>query len=704
MLYKYRHTTGSDPAKDECMKPRDALPAACFCAAVLFLTGCIPDNPEAPEWELTLTVPLMNERMVLFDELEGEEGFYVDTLDIGGVPTPVLGYSFETELDPVELIDYIKIEDQESVPTIYQPSDFEIHIDPGTLLVDIPFILLWPEAALHHGDMYPVPPIPLVELLDAPAGRFSDYRWADIMEGGFTVRADNDLPFDLDVCDLNVKDDDGNSLPEYNLGPLPENGSSDESKSIEDQKLTNVLLLDFAAASNSGSGGVPVMIDTTASVSLQLHYDEFMTLFGAEIRAYRFDNTLETIHRIATDSVLIEELVFADGLMEVTVYNTLEFDVGADITLSEFTKEGEPLVRQGVFPSYEEEVLFYDLPGVTFAPSTPPPTPDSMDIIAVVEFTALIEDTSFVTIEQLHGDRVSVSYSLSGAEFTSFAGEVLNSRPMDEERTEPGFGEDIPPFTFEYFGLSLGADNETGFSPGLSLSLSGLDENGAVLAEADLPPFIVPAEVKDEIVLDIRNDPSIMAVFNARPDTIVFTGRIDAGEGDVSAGEKLQTRIILSVPLVLALESDTLDSDEPDDIAFDEETRDAIEEYAISLAAHFSIESYLPVGARAACYFAEDSSAVMASPDLRLPVQAGDYFTIEPGQLDENGLVTAPSFSTWEIELDLDQLMVLTLEPLYFMNRIIISGTGGETVVVRSDDYIGVSAYLSAEARTPFND
>ncbi len=684
------------------MKPRDVVWVIFLPAAFVLLAGCIPDSPEAPEWEVDITVPLMNDRLVLFEELEGEEGFYVDTLDIGGIPTEVLGFSFDAELDPVELIDYVEIEDQESTPTIYQPSDFEIHIAPGTLQVDIPFVSLWPEAASHHGELFPVPPIPLVELNDMPAGRFADYNWADIREGGFTVRVENGLPFDLDTCDMTVKDDEGNAFDDYLLGPVTENGSAEESKPIEEQYITNVLLLDFAAASTEGSGGVHVQIDTSASVSLRFHYDEIMILNGAEIRAYRFENSLETVHRIATDSVMIDELVFAAGSMDVTVRNDLTFDVGADITLAEFTKNGVPLEQEGVFPAGGEEILVFDLAGVTFAPAAPPPRPDSMDITADVDFTALIDDTLFIAINT--GDRVSVSYSLSGAEFSSFDGEVLSPQEMADERMETGIDEDIPVFIAEYLGISLSADNETGFSPDVHLSLTGLDENGLVLAEADIPSFTIPAGAEDETVLDLQNDVSILDVFNSRPDTVVFTGLINAGDGDVSAGEELRATVTLGVPLILAFETDTLESEEADDITLDEETRDLIEENALYLGAFVTVESYLPVGVMAACFFGTDSASILDNPDLRLPGAADDYYAVEAGELSQDGLVIAPSTSTWEIELNHDQILTFTRDPLFFINRIIIPGTGGETVAVQPDDYIEVSAYIAARARTPFGD
>ena len=669
----------------------------------LFAAGCIPDSPEAPEWELGLYIPILDETWILWDELSGDE-FYIDSLSYD---LPVVAFSLEEQLDPIDILDYIEFKNSEPDTHSYQLSEFDINMSDDKLLVEFPLSDIWEDASLLHGQSTVIPDLGIVEISDPQPHSFDDYRWVDILKGSFTVDATNNLPIPAESVELSIIDSDSNYIPDFSLGPLDPLSFSSSSNSMDNTSITNTLYLNLDIAS-SGSGGVPVVIDSAASILFELYFEPGLNLSEAELKAKRFESTIDTTFTIEIDSLQVVELILNSGILGVEIQNQLSLPLDIEFELPDLEKEGLPLSNSGTIPEFSSSLFESDLDGVSFSPASPPPGLFDYDVSAVITVkSALADPDSFVIIGSADG--MTAMIEMKDLELSYFEGEVLSTTEFDDERFGTGIDEEFPDYEMEFLDFDLVMDNESGFSPTASFTMSALDQFGSILDSADLPSFDIPAH-DSASVLHLVNHQGVLGVINSRPDTILFSGSISGGEGSVSQGDEIDVMVKLKTPFVFSMEEEIIEPELSEDITLDEDARADIEDYAVELRAYLSITSHLPLGTEIYFAFDSDSESVKIDPDLRLPsegaysIESGLLELIEDGGLEGKYRVIEPSETLLEIGLDQEDFLILTEDSLYLWYSIVISGTSGKTVIVEPDNYISVSIHGEGKGRIPFGD
>ncbi len=626
--------------------------------------GCSIKSPQAPSWDTTLRLPLINKTFSsgeLFDKLAdddikkdsaGNSSFYV-----------------------AKNLDSVSIKSVLSVAT--SSSEFEKQV--GLITVASPSAM---SQQIAFADVIPltagvIPDTGLwVEKTVGPTNSFSE---ATIAEGGLIVTATNNTGFALDSLIGQLRDP-GTGVLFATF--VVQHGLADGASYVDTVPLANKTIRnenDFDVFFHTQGGLALSLADR--SVDFAFNFTSNLKASSVTGRVGEFTNEYDN-HAALTDNIHLQTAAFASGTLEFIVENHAAVNAQLTITFPEITNSGTPLILTMPVSANGSIRQTHDLSGWTVQPQR-----DSLQAQMVAAI--LSSGDNYVTVNST--DHFGFRYSLSNLELASATGIIS---PTDINWNDQRVSVEIPR-GFESVSLALveleiTVQNHSELSGDVEINLQAsngkhLTVTGSVTGGSSNAPSV------NRIVSDQLAD-----LLTPLPNAITINGIATVGDGvttvQVSSRDYLSGKAVISAPMALKFDDTSVQSDKTHlDVKADIADRaDRLQQGVFQS----TITNHLPTGAQVTIYIGADSATVFTHPLTTIGPIGFDQATV-----DGNGIVTGEIVTNNTINLTAENLHVFSNRSLYVASVVTLPGTNNQIVRVRASDYFDINGIVEISAR-----
>ena len=294
-------------------------------AFVLLASGCGLEAPQAPSWDTTLTVPLINRS---YTSAELLEKLATDNIQIDENGNSSI--QIQKQLDTVTIESILNLDPIESN---YSKQIGRIKIvSPQDQQQNLAFADLVPLVA---GE---VPDTGITTTTQF--GEASSFTHADIDEGQLTIRATNNTGFDLDsLSGRLVNQADGAVLAIFVVpGGLDDGEQYAQQYPLDDKSVG--AQLDFELFFHTQGG--PALSLADRAINLTIDYSDQVYVKSVYGKLDSFSNDYNQRTAIA-DDLKIETAMIANGVLNLQAQNSLTTPVTLTITLPEISMGGNAL-------------------------------------------------------------------------------------------------------------------------------------------------------------------------------------------------------------------------------------------------------------------------------------------------------------------------------------------------------------------------
>jgi len=643
---------------------------ACGVAVILvFLTliQCTVKKPEAPTWDTTLVIPLVNKT---YDMLE-----LIDKIDQDNLLTDTLGnpyFYYENVLDTVTIQGSFAVED---VSRTIAESLGVIQLDPFT----------GANITVNLGDYVPplagdVPPISFD--ISKPLPLIGEFAIATVESGTALITIENDFGLDLDTVIVTISDVLlGGQLTTYPIpGGIPAGDIRVDTVDLGGHTVSNQLAIALhchtpGATSFSLSGK---SMSTTVSMPIGPSVSSATAKIPRIVKQFTEDVGLTSDHQLTSATL-------ADGQLILDIQNNTNVPANLRITLPDVTDGSLPLVINQPVLANNSQIVTFDLSGYVIQPTDQVvPQTIPVDIEAVIDSSG----SQLVTIDA--GDRISVTTGLQGLSLSSVAG-ILDPTTADFDNIQQeidlpkGFDQvQLPSAT-----LTLEIENRVNIPGTFTINIDG-ELGQHMVISGTIAPGTPEAPVISTIT---ENDMS--AFMNPVPEILTVNGSATFGDGltsgSVNTDDYITARVIMSSPLVMVIGSASFDGGW-ESTEIDQSDIRKITENVILARVFTTIDNHLPLGLEAVFYLSGDSSTLYTDPQVTLGPIA-----VSPGALNPDGTVDTSIISQTLLSLTSEEARVLENNPLWVGQMFTLEGTDGQTVTFTANDSLSVSGYVEIE-------
>lgn len=664
--------------------PRPGAAAVLVCALVL-MHGCTIEEPTLPTYETEWLIPLGEYDETVAEIIEDEPDFVVGA--DGSISLTASG-----EIDGVAVGEELDVE--------VDGFGFDAAIGNVSLGASDPIGFdhrlgdLYPDAETADGMTLPVPPFTF-DLASDPQD-IPGFRSATLASGGLRVRVANGLPVPVggtappEQLEIALIDPDtGADVLAFAVDAAIGSGSEYERIfDLSGQTLPDSVNVTLVGGSPGST--TPVTIDADARLAVEvttlpLEVASAEASFGEQ--SFRDTTAVDM-----PDSVRIRSAEVGAGQLSFRVRNDLPLDAVATIDISAFvTPAGVPL--QIVLPLNAEssETRTIDLTDYTLAFDGGP----GEDLHVVADVNVPGTDGAYVEISSSDVIRVTVDpISLSFRSVTGIVDPITID--LESESTELDIPDDLDDLQLQRAELALGFTTSLGMPIAIRLHLEGTNAQGEMVpldADIDLPAVSGTEPEVVNVVLDEQNS-DVVAFLNNLPETVVFAGTASVGdgvsEGTVAASDSVAARWAIQAPMTVALLAQEINGDATE-LDLDEDTRRNLDERLLGLTLEADVTSTLPIEAVAYIGIASDSTSTHTSPELELgpiTIPAAGPARADGGR---DGVV-----SKTVVEVAEKDVPVITRPFAWQGVRLVLPGTDGEFVTLRSTDEVRVRGFLRA--------
>ncbi len=636
--------------------------------------GC--ETPEAPIWDVDLTVPITNDVHMLDELIEDEENIGVDSLG-------TLTLTVEQEIERVSIEDELQIDPFTDSAT-HELGVIEIET-PAPSAVNYTFIEVWPPAAIWDGQYHQIPPFAFAVNSDLPA--FTVFASATLATATCQVEVQNDLPVQLESAVLTFRNVLGGDVVKVATidQPVPPGESGITTLDLAGAMVESQLAVEITG--QAGGSAEPVMIDSQDGFGVELRFLPPVTVSAAVTTVSPQTIVRAEVIELAggAQAGVVE---FLDGWLEIELDNATALDAVITITLPEFASAGGDTLSAAtqVLPG-GRPTLGFDLAGATY-------TPEQAGEVQVRASLAIDSGGELVPVTAT--DQVRVAAALADpARVAAFTG-VLEPTAVTIEPTTTSI--DLPDgldnVVFAAANMVFEVDNAAGFPIDLEIELVGTNaarQTVAVEVVRQIQPSSGATPTRTTVVLDETNS-NIVELMNLMPTSIELSGAALIGDGittgTVRRGDYIEGTATLRAPLEIELLADRMTTD-PSELDIDEDTREIIRDNVSYGAITADISNHLPIGATINLIISHTESGA-GDPDSPDNLVLSGYMaapTIAP-----DGRVAATAPSRLIFDLDKDDLVIFETAPLYTGVVLDIDGSGGRTVRFLATDWVGVQA------------
>ncbi|HKK69793.1 MAG TPA: hypothetical protein VKA86_01150 [Candidatus Krumholzibacteria bacterium] len=664
--------------------PRTGAVTVAACLLVL-LHGCTIEEPTLPTYETEWLIPLGEYEETVAEIVEDEPDFVVGA--DGSISLTASG-----EIDGVSVGDELDVE--------VDGFGFDAAIGNVGLDASDPIGFdhrlgdLYPDAEMVDGMAVPVPPFTF-DLASDPQD-IPGFRSATLASGGLRVLVDNGLPVPVGGTSppeqlriALVDPETGGDVLAFTVdAAIPSGATFDRIFDLSGRTLpdsVNVTLV-------GGSSGSPTPVTVDADARLAVEVATLPLEVATAEASFGPQEFRDTTAVEMPDSVRIRSAVVGQGRLSFRVRNDLPLDAVATIDIGAFVSPtGNPL--QIVLPLDAEtsETRTIELADYTLAFDGGPG--EDLEVVADVH----VPGTEGAYVEISSTDVIRVTVDPIALSFRSVTGIVDPiTIDLEPETTDLDIPDDLDDLQLQRAELALGFTTSLGMPIAIRLHVEGTNAQGGMVpldTEIDLPAVSGSDPELVNVVLDEQNS-DVVAFLNNLPETVVFSGTARVGdgvsEGTVASSDSVAARWAIRAPMTVALLAQEINGDATE-LDLDDSTRRDLDQRLIGLTLEADVTSTLPIEAVAYIGIASDSTSTHTRPELELgPITIPAAGPARPDG-GRDGVV-----SKTVVEVAEKDVGTITQPFAWQGVRLVLPGTDGEFVTLRSTDEVRVRGFLRA--------
>ncbi|MCL4548082.1 MAG: hypothetical protein M1495_05895 [Bacteroidetes bacterium] len=329
---------------------------------IVFVTSCnLTTEPTAPNWDVSLNVPIAKKNYTLFDILEKKSSSISHYTT--GTNNNLLYYSQTQSIDNIGLSDKLNIEPfskstSETIGTI--------NISTDTVMTDVNPQMINP--LLVPGTQIIVPPIS-----NAPVtvnfSVASEFQSLTIQSGALDLNITNHFssPVAMTISNIFIKNAGTGEIIAQHANPVvipPQGTSGVQSIPITPGVLVKNQLSLECSISSGGSGGQVVTIPNKALTIQTILHDVQVTSATAKIpqQAPILVNGVVTIDENSAQPNKFQNVKLNGGLLNISIANNLDLDATATFTIDNLkTPQGNTFTSTSTVPRKQTVNLFNNL-------------------------------------------------------------------------------------------------------------------------------------------------------------------------------------------------------------------------------------------------------------------------------------------------------------------------------------------------------
>ena len=634
------------------------------------LNGCSFESPQSPTWDTDLTLPLIEHN---YDMLELVDRIADDALSYDD--TGYISFNINQEIDTVAVDAGLSIAD---LSTNFSEKLGLIEISGPPQVSDTIFL------SEYHLAAGVVPAMTMDAASSFPL--VSDVESATISSGSMIITATNNFGIPLDTVTVVIDDD----MLSQQIGAVdfPDGLGVGETKSQTIDLSGKNISNSFSYNTHLYTPGDTILtLDNENNVEIEIGFSSPLTVSSAIAKIPAQQKAYDQNVSFTEDNDITSADI-KDGSLALNITNRTNLPAEIDVTVAEFTSGGNPLNFSVSLPPQQNCVVTREINGYLLTPIAGQSQP-TICVAMTVDIPGSGENHKQVAST----DSFAVDITVSDLEFSSVNG-VINPTVVEiDPITEPV---DIPTgfdgFTFTNAEMTIEFYSAVNLPGSLSVHLQG--DAGQQL---DIIDEINPGTVGNPelTIINVGSD-NLTAFLSPIPSEITITGDATIGDG-VTSGSVTENdfffgKVEISSPLVMSISEATFETDINE---VDTDDLDEVTKRMNHAAIHVQLTNHLPFEASVMLYLGTDpDSSLFDNAELTIgPVH------VNSGLLGANGTVGNEVVSVDTIELSNDEFQVFNNDLLYVGQEITFPGTDGQTVKIRSTDYIDVQAYIVASAR-----
>ncbi len=640
-------------------------------AGLLLLSGCSIKKPEAPRWETTWDLPLVNKSYALSDILDQIDDSLIN-LDSLGNPY----FEIKEDLDTVLVENNLRVQGEYTQYVQYLGT---VNIDPpeaqGITLTKASFGLPpgapWiPAASFDHYEY--------MQPLDG-------FSWALIQNGQMDLTINNDLGVDLDTLIVTLYNQSDLSTPlgvAYFENGLDQGQTLTRSFDLSGDSVTNelVYLMHGAVPASFVAGGTDTMLTTCS-------FPNEIVVSAAQSEVPDLSRDLSRTISMG-DSSLITQAIIDSGYVDIQVTNGLSIPIDVIIRMPNFTHGQDTLAVARDLPAFDMVNQRIDLNGYSFIPAGMV-KPQAIEVVAAAAIAASAPDER--TYKST--DSLQVEINLSNIILRSVSGQVKpTSIDIDTIYSDVDIPDEINQAQLTHASLNLTIYNNSTADADVNLSINNenftrnLGLAGRIYGKAN--SFSPPRAT----VLALGSE-QLSAFLNPPPERIAITGEAvfnpDGEMVTITSSDYFFGEVNITSPLAFSL-NDTINVD------LDINESDINEGDIPDLEKTFgygkisaTLSNRLPVGARVSLYISTRGDSTIYDDPNALVIGP---FTLNSAVTDNDGFAIAPVVSVFEDSLDSQEILIFDNDKVYIAPKVVLMPTGVGGSYIQGSDYMRIQA------------
>lgn len=630
----------------------------------LLLSGCGLEAPQAPSWDTTLTIPLINrsyssaeliEKLasdnILIDE-DGNSSFHIqkelDTVTVESI----------LAIEPIESnyskqIGRIKIVSPQDQQQSLQFSDY------------IPLVLgSVPDTGISALTVF---------------GQSSSFTHADIDEGGITITAVNNTGFVLDsLSGQLVNAQNGVVLANFVVpGGLADGAQYSQLYPLDDRSVGNQL--DFQVYFHTLGGPALSLADRAINFTIDYSDEVYVKSVYGKLDTFSKDYTQRTS---IADDVHLETGMFAGGMLDLSAHNSLSIPVELTFEFPEITNNDAPLQVSYQLAAGSVLNQQVDLSGWTVQPAY-----DS--VLTLVHAYVPGTGETFTAIDS--DDAFEINFGLNDIRLANARGVVEPTElafENSEVTVEVPVGFDN--ITLDLVELNVTISNYTDLAGDVVVNLQA--SNGKSLQVVGT----VEARGENSAAISQIYSDQLADLLSPIPDHITVSGIATVGDGltvvELNQSKYFLATAVISAPMAFKISQATVEGDK-NSLTVDKDIADGSDRLNHG-SFKATMRNHLPLGAQMSVYIGTDSASLFTAPLTVIGPLSFDQATI-----DGNGAASEETITNSEIDLTADDLRVFGNRNLFVATVLELTGSNGQTVRIRAADYMAITGVVEITAR-----
>lgn len=654
--------------------------SVCIIVIFLTLTQCTVKKPEAPEFNTTFVVPIIN-RTYDMEELVSsidQDEIFIDT-------TGDVAFAISEGLDTVQLN-----QDDMSVPDLsYAFSEVLGNIGIETPSTEISVIdidsLTMGFSTVPGFDSIIVPPN--TPFTADNHRQLDSFEWAEISSGSVRVVVTNELGLSLYDVVVRLIDDQNDVTIDtgYFATPLDHNDVDSMTISLAGKTFSDSLRISVSGHSDPGS--LVILSPAGKRITTVVSFPDGLQVASAQAAIPVLDD-LPFSERVGLDlqsGETIDIANLAQGNLDIAVTNNTPITTDLTISLPNLQLSGVPLVITRQVTAGETAYINAALAGYDLIPAN-----DSIDIDIVAALPG--SGGSMVLIRQT--DSLSVSASMSNLGFGYVTGLFANSSAdFDGIHEELDIPEGFDNISLVTAILTLEVQNGVDLPGHLDVLISG--SNGKTLnIVGDIEP-----RGSDAVRLSTIVNDEVADFLSPLPEEVDISGTVTFGDGSYHGTIRQDDFVFATVRIYAPLEVRVNNAEITDlDIeveTIDQDDIDAITDHVVNARFIYSITNHLPLGVTALVHLSNDSSSLYDSPLLTIDTLAADPAPVSLA----TGIASSALTTEGEIHIDSDDIQILKNDSLFIRQQLYLNASDTSGVRITENDYITIQGRIEVEYR-----